>query len=95
MKKDDTDASSPEVAAQLRALAAMSDDNVDFSDAPEVTDWSGAVRGRYSSQRKRTLSVSLDAGLVEYVEKDGTVPLDERLNILLRDWVAQARHAAE
>ncbi len=31
---------------ELRALAAMSDDEIDTSDIPEVTDWSGAVRGK-------------------------------------------------
>ena len=32
--------------AELAALAAMSDDEIDTSDIPEVTDWSNAKRGR-------------------------------------------------
>ena len=31
--------------AELAALAAMSDDDIDTSDIPEVTDWSNAKRG--------------------------------------------------
>ena len=31
--------------AELAALAAMSDDEVDTSDIPEVTDWANAKRG--------------------------------------------------
>ena len=31
--------------AELAALAAMSDDEIDTSDIPEVTDWSNAKRG--------------------------------------------------
>lgn len=29
----------------LKRLAALADDNIDLSDIPEVTDWTGAVRG--------------------------------------------------
>lgn len=32
---------SPEIEASLRDLAAMSDDDIDCSDIPEVTDFSG------------------------------------------------------
>ncbi len=35
----------PEQRAELEALAAMSDDEIDTSDIPEVTDWSNARRG--------------------------------------------------
>ena len=37
----------PELESELKDLAAMSDDDIDLSDIPEVTDWSGAVRGKY------------------------------------------------
>jgi hypothetical protein len=41
------------VAAKLRAeaaaLAEMPDDEIDCSDIPETTDWSGAVRGRFAA----------------------------------------------
>ena len=32
---------------ELAAVQAMADANIDTSDIPEVTDWSGAVRGRF------------------------------------------------
>lgn len=35
----------PEAAAELKALEALSDDEIDTSDTAEVTDWSGARRG--------------------------------------------------
>ena len=35
----------PEQIAELEALAAMPDDEIDTSDIPEVTDWSNARRG--------------------------------------------------
>ena len=34
-----------EQEANLQRLAMLSDDDIDLSDMPEVTDWSGATRG--------------------------------------------------
>ncbi|WP_242465361.1 hypothetical protein [Psychrobacter sp. M9-54-1] len=36
---------SAEQEANLQRLAMLSDEDVDLSDIPEVTDWSGATRG--------------------------------------------------
>lgn len=36
----------------LAELAAMPDDQIDTSDIPETTDWSGAVRGRFNPKGK-------------------------------------------
>ena len=37
----------PEMQEQLRALEELADEDIDFSDIPETTDWSGAVRGKF------------------------------------------------
>ena len=37
----------PEQIAELDALAAMSEEEIDTSDIPEVVDWSGGVRGLF------------------------------------------------
>ena len=37
----------PAQVAELTALAALPEDAIDTSDAPEVTDWSGAKRGLF------------------------------------------------
>ena len=34
----------------LKHLATLSDDDIDLSDIPEVTDWSDAVRGNIKTQ---------------------------------------------
>ena len=44
MKKEMADLP-PDVQAQIRALEALPDDQVDTSDAPEILDWSDARRG--------------------------------------------------
>ena len=34
-------------SAELKALAEMPDDQIDLSYIPEITDWSGAVVGKF------------------------------------------------
>jgi DNA-binding NarL/FixJ family response regulator len=41
---------SDRIAAELKALADLPDSEIDTSDIPEVTDWRGAVRGRFQRQ---------------------------------------------
>ena len=35
------------MAEQLEAIRAMPDSEIDCSDIPEVSDWSGATRGKF------------------------------------------------
>ena len=95
MRKDNSEPLPPHLQAELGRLEARLNDPIDTSDMPEITAWSRAVRGRFWSGAKRDVSVSLDADLVEFVAKAGQGSLDARLNALLRDWVAQAKQAAE
>lgn len=43
----------------LEHLATLSDDDIDLSDIPEVTDWSGAIRGGIQSQ-----AISVQASVI-------------------------------
>ena len=64
MKKKTFKRLTHEQQAELKSLAALRDDAIDSSDAPELVDWSGAKRGlfyrrvkaRGSSKTKRALS---------------------------------------
>ena len=40
--------------ADLEYLATLSDDDIDLSDIPEITDWSGAIRGSIKPQTLTT-----------------------------------------
>ena len=46
MKKDITELPS-DVQAQIRALEALPEDQIDTTDAPEIIDWSDAKRGAF------------------------------------------------
>jgi hypothetical protein len=44
-------------AKQIRALKRMKDEDIDFSDIPEKTDWSGAVVGKFYRPDKKLVTV--------------------------------------
>lgn len=84
----------PEQEARLRALAAMPDDTIDFSDIPEITDWTGAVRGKFYRPVKRQITLRLDADVVDFFEASGR-GYQTRINAALREWVAAQRKASK
>lgn len=79
----------PEIAAELDALAAMPDDTIDLSDTPEVTDFTGWTRGKFYRPVKQQLTLRLDADVVHWFKthaKEGGY--QTRINQALRDFVA-------
>ena len=46
-KKYDTDGMSEAELEAIRQLDAMPDEDIDTSDIPEQTDWTGSVRGKF------------------------------------------------
>lgn len=64
---------SPELLAQLRAAAELPDAqiNTEDPDAPEVTDWTGALRGRFYKPRKVQKTLRIDADVLAFYEAQG------------------------
>jgi hypothetical protein len=52
MKKDNSKPMTQDQAAELKALAALPEDQINTSDLPEQRDWSAARRGLFSAQSK-------------------------------------------
>jgi uncharacterized protein (DUF4415 family) len=80
-----------EQRAELEALAALPDDEIDTSDIPEQNDWTGAKRGLFYRPIKRQLTLRLDADLIAWF-KDHTQKgegYQTRINRALREYVAQ------
>ena len=71
---------------ELSALAAMSDDQIDTSDIPELpaAAWKDAVRGRFYRPVKRAVSMRLDADVVAWLKKAGK-GYQTRANRILRE----------
>ena len=70
----------------LGVVATMPDSEINTSDIPEVTDWSGAVRGAFHRPVKRLTSLRLDADLLEWFKRDGE-GYQTRINAALREYV--------
>lgn len=66
MKGYRTDGITPAIAANLEEIEAMGDKDIDFSDSPEVTDWSNAARGQFYRPVKQQLTLRLDADVVHW-----------------------------
>jgi uncharacterized protein (DUF4415 family) len=79
------DALDPGQAQRLAAVAATPDDEIDTGDpdAPAVTDWSGAVRGRFYRPVKQLKSLRIDADVLAYFQAQGP-GYQTRINRVLR-----------
>lgn len=89
MKKESSRPLTRKQLAELRSLAALPDDAIDTSDAPELPDWSGAARGQFYRPVKRQLTLRLDADLIEWFKRH-TAPAEgyqTRINRALREYV--------
>ena len=87
MKKDRSDLPQA-VKERLAALDNMSDEDIDFSDIPETTDWTGARRGVFYKYRviKKQVTLRLDAGILAWfkAQSDEGRGYQTRINEALR-----------
>jgi uncharacterized protein (DUF4415 family) len=74
---------SKKLERELQALEALSDD-IDYSDIPQRTDWSGAVIGRFYRPMKTPLTVRIDVDVLSWLRSKGA-GYQTRLNRILRD----------
>ncbi|HWG44180.1 MAG TPA: BrnA antitoxin family protein [Gemmataceae bacterium] len=89
MKKRTSKRLMPKQRTELEALAALRDDAIDTSDAPELLDWSGAKRGLFYRPVKQQLTLRLDADLVAWFKSHATSNdgYQTRINRALREYV--------
>lgn len=71
---------------ELRVLAAMPDEEIDFSDIPETTEamWKNAVVGKFYRPIKKQVMVRIDADILAWLQSSGA-GYQTRLNQLLRE----------
>jgi uncharacterized protein (DUF4415 family) len=56
---------------QIRVIAAKRDENIDFSDAPQVLDWRGAEIGKFYRPLKKPVTMRLDSDVLAWLKSDG------------------------
>jgi uncharacterized protein (DUF4415 family) len=88
MKKAGFSGLSEESRREIEALAAMAEEDIDTSDIPEVTDWSGAKRGLFYRPVKQQLTLRLDADVIDWFRREGT-GYQSRMNAALREYVSR------
>ena len=95
MRNDVSDFTKEELA-ELEALEALPDDQIDTSDIPETLDWSGAKRGLFYRPVKQQITLRLDADVVAWFEQQapGGRGYQTDINRALRSHVQQAERQA-
>ena len=76
---------SPEALARLQAAAAMPEESINLSDpdAPEILDWTGAVRGKFYRPTKQLKSLRVDSDVLAWFQAQGP-GYQTRINRVLR-----------
>jgi len=90
MKKGSSKSLKPAQKAELDALAALPEEQIDTSEMGEVRDWSGARRGALYRPLKRQLTLRLDADILEWFKANagtGGEGYQTNINRALRDYV--------
>jgi uncharacterized protein (DUF4415 family) len=75
----------------VAAIAAMKDEDIDFSDIPLVLDWSKAEMGKFYRPPKKTVTMRLDADVLEWLKGYGK-GYQTRVNLLLRHAMGSVGH---
>ena len=72
---------------ELDALAARPEEEIDTSELPEVTDWSGAAIGRFYRPIKKPVTIRLDADVLAWFRAHST-KYQTAINKALREYIA-------
>lgn len=84
-----------EVKKEIERLDEMSDDDIDYSDIPPITDFSGARRGMFYKYRviKKQVTLRLDAGIIAWfkAQSDDGRGYQTRINEALREHIYRQR----
>lgn len=69
MRKASSKALTARQRAELKALAALGNDEIDTTEMPEVRDWSGAERGKFYRPVKEQITLRIDADLIQWFKQ--------------------------
>jgi uncharacterized protein (DUF4415 family) len=75
------------LAKDLEDLRRIKDEDIDFTDIPEKTDWSNAVRGKFYRPIKKPLTIRIDADVLAWFKAQGK-GYQTRINAMLREAIA-------
>jgi uncharacterized protein (DUF4415 family) len=93
MRKGNPEPLTPKLQAELEALAAMPESEIDTTEMPEIADWSGALRGAFYRPIKKPLSLRIDADVIDWFQRQGQ-GYQTKMNAVLREYVERHRRPA-
>jgi uncharacterized protein (DUF4415 family) len=75
----------PAQRAELEALAAMPDEEIDYSDIPPLTEdfWKNAVRNPFFKPVKKSTTLRIDADVLAWLKAQGK-GYQSKINAILR-----------
>ena len=73
-------------AAEIEALVAMPDSEIDYSDIPKSKpeEWKDAAIGKFYRPIKQQMTLRIDADVIDWLKRQGK-GYQTRINALLRD----------
>jgi uncharacterized protein (DUF4415 family) len=77
---------------EIAAIAAKKDEEIDLSEMPEIVDWSGAEVGKFYRPPKRSVTMRVDADVIEWLKSYGP-GYQSRANMLLRHAMSSTQAA--
>jgi uncharacterized protein (DUF4415 family) len=80
MKKANSNQLTADQQRELDALSAMTDDQIDTTDIPEVIDWRNAKRGLFYRPIKQQITLRLDADLIAWFKANSKDAKRSRLS---------------
>ena len=86
MKKELT----KEQMEEIQMLRDMPDEDIDYSDIPSISDWSVAEVGKFYRPIKQTVTIRLDADVLDWLKKGGK-GYQTKVNRILRTIMEQKR----
>ncbi len=89
MTRGNSESLSQQQRAELAALIALPDEQIDTSDIPEQRDWSGARRGVFFRPLKRQITLRLDADVIDWFQRQTKAEkgYQTQINQALREYV--------
>lgn len=94
MSKENSKPLTSDLDAELIALAALADDQINTRDIPEQKDWSGAQRGVFFRPIKKQLTLRIDADVIDWFKThaENGEGYQTTINSALREYVNQHSH---
>jgi len=77
---------------EIERLDSLPDELINTSDIPEITDWTGAERGRFYRPIKQQVTLRLDADILAWFRAQGG-KYQSQINSALREYVDTHRPA--